>query len=500
MNMRTENYINGGWKPSNSGRTSPTYNPSNGEVLAQVARSDASDIDEAAAAARAALPRWNQVPPHKRGNLMVTFANLVQSREDELAELISCEHGKTLFDAHGDVQEVVHVALYYAAEGRRQFGTVVPSEKLGKQGYAMRMPYGVVLALTPWNFPITKPALKVFPALILGNTIVLKPAHETPLIAAALVELMDEAGFSPGVVNLIQGKSEDIGDHMISHRGVDMISYTGSTTVGRHIASVAGRNLVPVSLELNAKNAMIINSDARPELGLDWAILSSFATNGQRETASSRIILLEDIADAFTDAFLDRVDKEVSVGDPLKDDPYMGPLISEEQAEAAEAYVQSCGDNGGRVLCGGKRSQAPELAKGYFFEPTVIEAVDPTSEPAREETLGPITLLFRVKDLDEAVALANSTPYGLSMAIFSRDIDVAMSVAEQLDCGVAWINAGTVGAEVGLQFGGAKDTGIGTSEWGQAALDAFSRWKTTYINFSGEHRFVFEDTRFEVTA
>jgi acyl-CoA reductase-like NAD-dependent aldehyde dehydrogenase len=336
----------------------------------------------------------------------------------------------------------------------------------------------------------------MFPALILGNTVVLKPAHETPLIGAAWVELLDEAGFPPGVVNLIQGKSEDIGEYMVSHPGINMISYTGSTKVGRHIASVAGRNLVPVSLELNAKNAMIINSDARLELALDWAILSSFATNGQRETAASRIILLEDIADAFTEAFLDRVDKEVSIGDPLRDDPYMGPLISEEQVQAAEAYVQSCLDNGGRVLCGGKRPQAPELAGGYFFEPTVIEGVDPTSEPAREETLGPVTLLFRVKDLDEAVELANSTPYGLSMAVFTKDIDVGMSVVQGFDCGVAWINAGTCGAEVGLQFGGAKDTGIGTSEWGQAALDTFSRWKTTYINYSGEHRFVFEDTRF----
>jgi aldehyde dehydrogenase (NAD+) len=466
--------------------------------LAQVARSDSSDFDEAVAAAHAAFPFWNQVLPHKRGNLMVAFAYLLQSREDEMAEFICREHGKTLSDAHGDVQEVIHVALYYAAEGRRQFGTIVPSEKLGKQGYAMRKPYGVVLALTPWNFPFTKPALKIFPALILGNTVVLKPAHEAPLIAGALVELMHEAGFPPGVINLIQGRSEDIGDYMIAHPGVDMITYTGSTEVGRKIASTAGQNLVPVSLELTAKNAMIINSDANLELALDWAIVSSFATNGQRETAVSRIILLEDIADEFTTALLNRVDKEVTLGDPLTDNPYMGPLISEEKVQAAEVYVRSCTDNGGRILRGGKRPQKPELAKGYFFEPTVIAGVDPASEPAKEETLAPVTLLFRVKELDEAVELANSTPYGLSMAIFTQSLDIAMSVVERFDCGVAWINAGTVGAEVGLQFGGAKDTSIGTSEWGQAALDTFSRWKTTYINYSGEHRFVFEDTRFEV--
>jgi acyl-CoA reductase-like NAD-dependent aldehyde dehydrogenase len=498
MAIRTENYINGVWKASNNGRTFPTYNPATSEVLAQVARSDASDFDEAVAAARAAFPLWDQMRPHKRGNLMITFAYLLQSREDEMAELISREHGKTLSEAHGDVQEVVHVALYYAAEGRRQFGNIIPSEKLGKQGYAMRRPYGVVLALSAWNFPLNKAAIKTLPALILGNTVVLKPAHETPLIVAAFVDLLHEAGFPPGVVNLIQGRSEDIGEYMISHPGIDMISYTGSTKVGRHIASVAGQNLVPVSLELSVKNAMIINSDAKLDLALDWALMSSFATTGQRESTVSRIILLDDIADEFIKAFLDRVDKEVTTGDPLKDNPYMGPMISEEVLQAAEAYVQSCLDNGGRILRGGSRPKKPELAKGYFFEPTVIEGVDPTSEPAMEDHYAPVALLFRVKDLDEAVKLANSTPYGMDMAIFTRNIDIAMGIADRFECGLAWINCGTCGTEIGFPYGGAKDSGIGTTEWGQGALDTFSYWKTTYINYSGEHRFVFEDTRFEV--
>ena len=431
---------------------------------------------------------------------MVAFANLLQAREDEVAEFICQEHGKTLFDAHGDVQETVHVALYYGAEGRRQFGTVIPSEKAGKQGYAMRKPYGVVLALTPWNFPFTKPALKVFPALILGNTVVLKPAHETPLIGALFVEIMAAAGFPPGTINLVQGLSEDIGDHMINHSGIDMITYTGSTPAGRMIAAAAGNNLTPVSLELSAKNAMIIAPDANLDLALDWAILSSFATNGQRETAVSRVILLDAIADKFTERFLARIVSEVKVGDPLRDNPYMGPLISRQQVEAAEAYVQACVDHGGQVLCGGHRAAVKGCEEGYFFEPTVITGVDPASEPACEETMAPVTLLFRVSDLDQAVDLANSTPYGLSMSIFSRDIDVAMSIADRFESGVAWVNAGTCGAEVGLQFGGAKDTGIGTSEWGQASLDTFSRWKTTYINYSGQHRFVFEDTRYDVGA
>ena len=500
MKMRTSNFILGSWKPAKEGQTFPTYNPSTGEILASVARSDASDVDEAVAGGRAALEIWSQVPPHRRGNMMVTFASILQSREDEIAEFICREHGKTLDDAHGDVQETVHVALYYGGEGRRQFGAVIPSEKLGKQGFAMRRPFGVVLALTPWNFPLTKAALKVFPALILGNTVVLKPAHETPLIVALLVEVMEEAGFPPGVINLVQGRSEDIGDYMVRHPGIDMITYTGSTSVGRKIAAAAGNSLTPVSLELSAKNAMIIVDDANLDLALDWAVLSAYATNGQRETAVSRIILLESISEEFTRRFVERVEKDVTVGDPLRDDPYMGPLISAEQVQAADEYVQMCTSHGGRILHGGHRSHVGGREDGFFFQPTVIEGVASDSEPACEETMAPVALLFRVGDLDQAVALANSTPYGLSMAVFSRDIDVAMSIADRFESGVAWINAGTVGAEVGLQFGGVKDTGIGTSEWGPAALDTFSQWKTTYINYSGQHRFVFEDTKFDPAA
>ena len=500
MKMRTSNFIKGSWKQAAEGRTFPTYNPSTGEILANVARSNASDVDEAVAGGRAALQAWDQVPSHRRGNLMVTFASILQSREDEIAEFICREHGKTLADAHGDVQETVHVALYYAGEGRRQFGTVIPSEKLGKQGFAMRRPFGVVLALTPWNFPFTKVALKIFAALILGNTVVLKPAHETPLIAALLVELMEEAGFPPGVINLVQGRSEDIGDYMVGHTGIDMITYTGSTSVGRKIAAAAGYNLTPVSLELSAKNAMIIANDANLDLALDWAVLCAYATNGQRETAAGRIILLDGIAEEFTRRFVERVGKDVTIGDPLRDDSYMGPLISAEQVQAADEYVRMCTGHGGRILHGGRRPHVDGREGGYFFQPTVIEGVAPNSEPAREETMAPVALLFRVGDLDQAVALANSTNYGLSMAVFSRNIDVAMSIANSFESGVAWINAGTCGAEVGLQFGGVKDTGMGTSEWGPAALDTFSQWKTTYINYSGQHRFVFEDTKLDIAA
>ncbi len=495
--MQTQNYIDGRWKDSVSCLTTRSYNPSTGEAIAEVVRSTSADVDDAVAAARAAFPRWKQLPAHKRGEMLLRLAQIAQRREDELATFISREHGKTLFDAHGDVQELIHVALYYSAEGRRQFGTIAPSEKLGKRGFATREPLGVVLALTPWNFPFTKPALKCFPALVLGNTVILKPASETPLIGALVAELAEEAGFPPGVFNLVQGSSTDIGDHLIQHKDIDLISYTGSTPVGRRIATAAGANLVPVSLELTAKNALIVNSDANIDLALDWAVLSAFATNGQRETAASRIILLDDIADTFTERLLDRVG-HLTIGDPLINDPYIGPLISEQQRADVEQYVSAAIEHGGRILTGGKRPSDPKLAHGFFFEPTVISDVMPSSDPAQEETFGPVTMLFRVKTVKEAVDLANSTRYGLSMAIFTTNIDVAMSTVDQLECGVAWINAGTAGAEVGLQFGGTKDTGIGRTEWGQGALDTFSRWKTTYINYSGQYRMVFEDTRFEV--
>lgn len=492
--MHTQNYIDGEWRDAEGGRTYPTLNPTTGEVIAQVARSSVVDVDAAIEAACRAWREWKAMPAPLRASWLFRIADLAQEREDELARFICREHGKTLEDAHGDVQEMIHVALYWGAEGRRQFGSIVPSEKREKLGFSRRDPLGVVVALTPWNFALTKAALKVFPAIVLGNTVVHKPARETPLIAAAFQEILHEAGLPAGVVNMVLGLSGEIGDRLVEHPDVRLITYTGATPVGRSIAARAGWRLVPVSLELNAKNALIVHADANLDLALDWAVLSAFATNGQRETAASRIILHKQIADAFTEAFLARVDRLV-VGDPLDETTDVGPLISEAQLKALDDYVQRLVVAGGRLLRGGRRADAPELARGFFYLPTVITGVDPYDPITWEEVLGPATTLFRVSALDEAVAIANSTPYGLSMAIFTSDIKTGLRTADRFESGVAWINAGTVGAEVGLPFGGAKDTGISTTEWGQGAIDTFTRWKTTYINYGPRLRMVFEDTR-----
>jgi alpha-ketoglutaric semialdehyde dehydrogenase len=497
--METRNYINGVWREAEDGRTYPTFNPTTGEVLTQVSRSSTTDVDAAIAAAHEAFPAWRATPAPLRGNLLFQVADIAQAREDELVQFICQEHGKTLEDAHGDVQELIHVALYWAGEGRRQYGSIIPSEKQAKLGFSRREPLGVVVALTPWNFAVTKPALKIFAALVFGNTVVHKPARETPLIGTVIQELLNEAGIPPGVVNTVLGLSEEIGDRLVEHPNVGLITYTGTTPVGRTIAARAGERLTPVSLELNAKNALIVNADANLDLALDWAVLSAFATNGQRETAASRIILHRDIAAAFTEEFLARVDR-LRVGDPLDPTTKIGPLISADQRAAIEDYVQRAVAAGGRVLCGGKRPDDAALANGYFYSPTVIADVDPYSEPAMHEVLGPVTMFFTVSDLDEAVTIANATPYGLSMSIFTSEIETGLAVAERFETGVAWINAGTVGAEVGLPFGGAKATGIGTTEWGQGAVDTFTRWKTTYINYGSSLRMVWEDTRLRVAA
>lgn len=495
--MQTRNYIGGTWCDAEGGRTYPTFNPTTGQVLAEVARSANTDVDAAFAAAREAFPAWKATPAPLRANLLFQVANVAQAREDELVHYICQEHGKTLEDAHGDVQELIHVALYWAGEGRRQYGSIIPSEKRAKIGFSRREPLGVVLALTPWNFAMTKPALKIFAALVFGNTVVHKPARETPLIGTAIQELLNEAGVPPGVVNTVLGLSDEIGDRLIEHEDAALITYTGTTPVGRTIAARAGARLAPVSLELTAKNALIVNDDANLDLALDWAVLSAFATNGQRETAASRIILHRDIADSFTEAFLDRVDR-LRVGDPLDPATKLGPLISESQVIAVDDYVKRAAAGGGRILRGGRRPENPELASGFFYLPTVIQDVDPYDGLAMEEVLGPVTMLFRVDDLDEAVAVSNATPYGLSMSIFTESVETGLSVAERFESGVAWINAGTVGAEVGLPFGGAKATGIGTTEWGQGAVDTFTRWKTTYINYGSSLRMVWEDTRLQV--
>jgi aldehyde dehydrogenase (NAD+) len=493
--VHTQNYILGEWRGADGGRTFPSYNPANGEVLAQVARSGRADVNAAVTAAQQALPAWKATPAPLRANYLFTIAQLAQESEDELARFICQEHGKTLEDAHGDVQELIHVALYWAGEGRRQFGSLVPSEKVAKLGFSKREPLGVVAALIPWNFPFTKVALKVFPALVLGNTVVFKPAHETPLIGAAVQELIDRAGIPRGVVNMVQGYASDLGDSLIGHPDVKLISYTGDTEVGRTIATKAAARLVPVSLELTAKNAFIVNDDANLDLALDWAIVSAFATNGQRETAASRILLHETIAGAFEAEFVRRA-SQLKVGDPLKEgSTKVGPLISADQVAAVEDYVRQAVQSGGRVLCGGSRPAEPELARGFFYSPTVLTDVDPSAEVIGHEVLGPVTMLFRVPDLETAIAYANSTRFGLSMSIFTQDIETALATVDRLESGVTWINAGTVGAEVGLPFGGTKDTSIGTTEWGQGAMDTFSRWKTTYINYGSKLRMVFEDTR-----
>ena len=492
--MHTENYIDGEWRGAVSGRTFPSYNPASGEVLAQVARSDQTDVNAAVAAAHRALSAWKATPAPLRANYLFTLAQLAQESEDELARFICEEHGKTLEDAHGDVQELIHVALYWAGEGRRQFGSLVPSEKVAKLGFSRREPLGVVTALIPWNFPFTKVALKVFPAIVLGNTVVFKPAHETPLIGAAVQELVDRAGVPPGVVNMVQGHASDLADRLIDHPDVKLVTFTGDTEIGRAIAAKAAARLVPVSLELNAKNAFIVNDDANLNLALDWAVMSAFATNGQRETAASRILLHEKIAGAFEKEFVKR-SSSLKVGDPLREGTKVGPVISADQVASLEDYVQRGIQAGGRVLCGGSRLTQPEFARGFFYPPTVMTGVDPSAAVVGQEVLGPVTMLFRVPDLETAITYANATQFGLSMSVFTQDIETALTTVDRMESGVTWINAGTVGAEVGLPFGGTKDTSIGTTEWGQGAVDTFSRWKTTYINYGSKLRMVFEDTR-----
>jgi alpha-ketoglutaric semialdehyde dehydrogenase len=494
LSFRTQNYIDGQWRAASGNAVFPTFNPTTGEELAQVARSSAADVDSAVAAAVKAAPAWRSTPAPLRANYLIKVAQLAQEREDDLARFISREQGKTLVDAHGDVQELIHVALYWAGEGRRQFGSIVPSEKRDKLGFSRREPLGVVSALLPWNFPFTKAALKIFPALVLGNTVVFKPAHETPLIGGAFQQLLDEAGVPAGAVNLVQGLSAEIGDRLVDHSDVDLVSYTGQTSVGRQIAQKVAGRLAAVSLELSAKNALLVNHDADLDLALKWALLSAYATNGQRETAASRILVHEGVADEFTDRFVAAA-RQLRLGDPLDESTQLGPVVSSEQLAAIEDHVRRAEQAGAKVLCGGDRPDNPELRRGCFFLPTVLTGLDPATPFAAEEVLGPITSIYRVADLEEGVRIANGTPYGLSMAIFSRNISTALATADRFESGVAWINAGTVGAEVGLPFGGAKDTGVGTTEWGQGAIDTFSRWKTTYLNYGSEFRMVFEDTR-----
>jgi acyl-CoA reductase-like NAD-dependent aldehyde dehydrogenase len=489
------NLIGGAWKPAASGATFTSVSPANHEeIIGEFAASGPADVEAAVEAARRAFPGWSSMPAPKRGEILFRVARLLAEHKEELSRLMTQEMGKVLAEARGDVQEAIDVAYYMAGEGRRLFGQTVPSEMPDKFAMSIRRPIGVVGIITPWNFPVAIPAWKLFPALICGNTAVIKPASDTPACVVRFVELLTEGGIPDGVVNVVTGSGGEVGNAIVDHPDVRVISFTGHTDTGVEISTRAAKTLKRVSLELGGKNPIVVWEDADLDLALDSVVWSAFGTSGQRCTAASRLIVHRAIHDDFVGRLRDRVGKLV-LGDGLEDATDVGPVINEKAVERIASYA-AIGRNEADLVIGGEAARDGALSKGSFFQPTIFTEVKPDARIAQEEIFGPVTSVIPVTDWDETVRIVNGVKYGLSTSLFTRDVNLAFRSIRDFDSGLGYVNHGTIGAEAHLPFGGVKATGNGHREVGQAALDFFSEWKSVYVDYSGKLQRAQIDTTF----
>jgi acyl-CoA reductase-like NAD-dependent aldehyde dehydrogenase len=477
-----KNLIGGKWVSADSGKTFLNLNPANvDDVVGEFPASGEADVDRAVKAARAAYPRWRLVPAPKRAEMLYRTGELLLRHKESLARQMTREMGKVLSETRGDVQEAADTAFYMAGEGRRLFGQTTPSELRDKFAMSLRMPVGVCGMITPWNFPMAIPSWKLFPALVCGNTCVIKPAEDTPLSTINLVEILMEAGLPDGVVNIVTGFGPAAGAPLAAHPEVDAISFTGSSEVGRIVAQVAAGNFKPCSLEMGGKNAMIVLEDANLDLALDGAVWGAFGTTGQRCTATSRIIVQKSVAEEFTRRLVERA-QQLRVGDGADEQVDMGPQINQQQVETSERYTAIAEKEGARLLTGGGRLK--DLGKGFFFAPTVFGGVGAQMRIAREEVFGPVVSVIECDNFDQAITIANGIQYGLSTALYSRNVNLAFKAIRDLEAGITYINAPTIGAEVHLPFGGVKRTGNGHREGGTGALDFYTTWKAVYVDYS----------------
>jgi acyl-CoA reductase-like NAD-dependent aldehyde dehydrogenase len=479
------NYIGGEWVGAASGETFESLNPATGDVVGVFPRSTTEDMDRAVEAAKAAWERWRLVPAPRRGEILFRAARLFADRKDDLTEEMVMEMGKVRAEAGGDVQEAIDMTYYMAGEGRRLFGQTTPSEMPDKFQMSVRQPVGVVGAITPWNFPIAIPSWKIAPALVCGDTVVLKPAEDTPLLAERFVEIFAEAGLPAGVLNIVHGAGEEVGAHLVRHPDVPLISFTGSREVGIEVTRNAAPELKHVHLELGGKNAIIVMDDADVDLAVDGIVWSAFGTSGQRCTAASRVVASGKVYDALQSRLVEAAEG-LTLGNGLDDETDVGPVINEAALEKIHSYTQVGKDEGATLLTGGEVARGDGLDKGFFYRPTVFADVEPGMRIAQEEIFGPTTALIRATDVDEAIRIANGIVFGLSSSIFTRDINKAFRAIRDLNAGITYVNAGTTGAEVHLPFGGTKGTGNGHREAGQAALDFYTEWKSIYIDYSGK--------------
>ena len=478
------NFINGRWVESRSGQTIERRNPANLQEVTSVAPlSTREEVREAIAAAKAAFPAWRDTPAPVRGKMLARAAALMEKQKDALARTLCREEGKTLKESLVEVQRSINILEFTAGEGRRMGGETIPSELAKNVAYTIKQPLGVVGAITPWNFPIAIPAWKVAPALVAGNTMVLKPAELTPECAAKVVEIFQEAGAPAGVLNMVLGAGEEVGDELLQDRDVRAISFTGSNEVGSHIYSQSARQMKKCQCEMGGKNPVVVLRDADLALATEAVALGAFGSSGQRCTATSRVVVEDAVADEFVKMLVERT-RKLKVGNGLHADVDVGPVVDQQQLKTVLRYLE-IGKKEARLLLGGERLGGREYENGYFVAPTVFDHVPWNSVIAQEEIFGPVLSVIRVADFEEALRVANSVKYGLSSSIYTNDARRIFEFIERIETGITHVNAPTVASEAQIPFGGVKSTGVGLREMGRVAIDFYTELKAVYIDYTG---------------
>jgi alpha-ketoglutaric semialdehyde dehydrogenase len=479
-----KNFIGGEWVESRSGKTFENINPADTrEVVGVFQRSNKEDVDAAVDVARQAFTKWRLVPAPRRAEILYKASEILAARKEEYSRDMTREMGKVIKETRGDVQEAIDTGYYMAGEGRRMFGATTPSELPNKFAMSVRQPLGVCGMITPWNFPMAIPSWKLFPALVAGNTCVIKPAQDTPLSTYNFVQALHDAGVPKGVVNIVSGFGSEVGTPLTQHPEVRAISLTGSSSVGAIVGQECAKTFKHCSLELGGKNPMIVLDDANLELALEGALWGAFGTTGQRCTATSRIIVQKGVYKSFLQELVSRA-KKLKVGNGLDESVEMGPAVNKSQLETDLRYIEIGKKEGAKLACGGNRLDSGDQKHGWFLEPTVFADVDRKMTIAQEEIFGPVVSIIACNDPDDAIDIANDIQYGLSSAVYTKDVNRAFKAMRDLYAGITYVNAPTIGAEVHLPFGGVKATGNGHREGGFGAIEFYTEWKAIYIDYS----------------
>ena len=481
-----QNFIDGKWCDASSGKTFENRNPADvRDLIGTFPLSEVEDVNRAVKSAEKGFQMWRNTPAPARGDVLRIVGDILSTRKEEIADLMTREMGKPLAETRGDVQEAIDTAYYAASEGRRLFGHTVPSELRNKWAMSFRRPIGVAGLICPFNFPLAIPTWKMFPALVCGNAVIFKPAEDVPHTGTVLVEVLLEAGLPPEVIQLVHGAGEGAGAAIVNHPDIPLISFTGSTETGRIVGEVCGRMHKRLSLEMGGKNAMIVLDDADEDLALDGILWGAFGTTGQRCTATSRLILQQGIHDRFVDKLAARA-SSLALGDGRSKGTDVGPLINEASRAKVESYVNIGRESGATMVIGGKRPNGESHRNGFFYEPTIFTGIKPGSRLEQEEIFGPVLSVIRVKTLDEAFAVNNDVRYGLSSSIYTSNVNASFRALNELDNGITYVNAPTIGAEAHLPFGGVKQTGNGHREGGWQVYEFYSETKVGYADFSGQ--------------